>query len=435
MLHTVVNLDAALINWAVWPGHTKGLLLTILDPLALAVCVKYAPKQRRAPLLWVFAAYLLCLVPGLFAGSLFQPAFFYFFQAIRITVVFYAVYLAGMNNQLERIVQGIAVAVIWNGFITLKSALSGAAQAAGVLGHQNLTGVVVNLSVPLLLAYGLRQRNGALYLAAVLAGGISAMAGGSRATIVFYGIAVIGTLIGSAALKPSGRKMAIVALGCVALVAASPFAVQKVAERGGVFSADLERQAFERAAEMMIADHPMGVGLNQYVVVANTQGYLGRAGVRWGQGARATNVHNAYLLTRVEGGLIALAGLLILLVGPLWTALRLAFSRAAPLRDVALSVAVALAVTVAHCRYEWIIVTIVPQYLIAILAGVTAAIAASAKPRKTPSLHGPKEWAGPQAEVAPAGVSRELSHGYRRSSGAPSRHARRESLRTHAKDG
>jgi len=31
------NLDASLISWPAWPGYVKGLVITLLDPLALAV--------------------------------------------------------------------------------------------------------------------------------------------------------------------------------------------------------------------------------------------------------------------------------------------------------------------------------------------------------------------------------------------------------------
>ncbi|PKP98147.1 MAG: hypothetical protein CVT74_11935, partial [Alphaproteobacteria bacterium HGW-Alphaproteobacteria-13] len=32
-----LNLDAALINWAGWPGYAKGMVVSLLDTLAFAV--------------------------------------------------------------------------------------------------------------------------------------------------------------------------------------------------------------------------------------------------------------------------------------------------------------------------------------------------------------------------------------------------------------
>src|SRR5690606_29197581 len=122
---------------------------------ALAICVRYARGRPASPMLWVFAIYLACMLPGLMAG-LFTPALFFVFQIVRIMLFFYAVYLAVMNGQMIRIAQGLAIAVIVSGVISVKEALSGVTQAVGILGHQNLTGLAVNLCVPLLLSFGIR---------------------------------------------------------------------------------------------------------------------------------------------------------------------------------------------------------------------------------------------------------------------------------------
>ena len=52
-----------------------------------------------------------------------------------------------------------------------------------------------------------------------------------------------------------------------------------------IASSDTERTAMKQAAKMIIADHPIGLGANQYVVVTNTGGYSARAGVAWNQEA------------------------------------------------------------------------------------------------------------------------------------------------------
>ena len=59
----------------------------------------------------------------------------------------------------------------------------------------------------------------------------------------------------------------------------------------------------------MIADHPLGVGANQYVIVANTGGYSARAGVPWNTDERAAPVHDAYYLVTAELGFLGLFGL------------------------------------------------------------------------------------------------------------------------------
>src|SRR3546814_16821077 len=47
---SALNLDAALISWAGWPGYAKGIVLSLLDTLALAILVTSAGPFRKLPL-------------------------------------------------------------------------------------------------------------------------------------------------------------------------------------------------------------------------------------------------------------------------------------------------------------------------------------------------------------------------------------------------
>ena len=68
------------------------------------------------------------------------------------------------------------------------------------------------------------------------------------------------------------------------------------------------------AARVIIADHPLGVGPNQYLFVANLGGYSERAGVAWNYANRSAPMHNSYLLqSRAELGLVGLIGLLTMI--------------------------------------------------------------------------------------------------------------------------
>ena len=167
----------------------------------------------------------------------------------------------------------------------------------------------------MLLALGLTTKRW-LFLFAVAAAAMGAIAGGSRGTIIFLGVSLAGTIAAVVMVKPNGRTLAIAGLAALGLVAAAPFAIHKLDERNAGFENDPERIAFEQTAKLMIADHPWGVGLNHYVSVANLGGYFDKAGVRWGYEARSTNVHNTYLLMRAEGGLLGLFGFLVWLLSP-----------------------------------------------------------------------------------------------------------------------
>jgi O-antigen ligase len=402
ILYVPLNLDASFISWPLWPGYVRGLLLTIMDPLALAICVRFARGRAAPGLLWAFAIYFCSCIPSLLLDGYMLPAAFVLFQILRLTIFFYAVYLAVLNGQLVRIAEGLAIAAILSGAVSGYHALSGAVRAEGILGHQNLSGLATNLCIPLLLALGLSMRR-YLFLLAVAAAMIGAVSGGSRATMILLATTVAGTLAVTMIVKPTGRTLTIATLACIGLVAAVPFAINKLDERKvSGLELDPERIAFERTAELMIADHPWGVGLNQYVTVANEGGYFDRAGVRWGYEARSTSVHNTYLLIHAEAGLLGLCGLLVWLVSPILLAGLGLLRKDMVLREVSAASGFALIGVAIHSRYEWVAVTAAPQYLIALQSGVIAALwAYSAQRRK----------AGPTTAAAASYSRQRNAHG------------------------
>ena len=104
----------------------------------------------------------------------------------------------------------------------------------------------------------------------------------------------------------------------MAAAALLPLAISSFEERFAAepISAEYdERAAFQRAAALMLSDHPMGAGANNYVVVANSRDYIrpGR-GVTWGGSSRSTFVHNAYWLTAAELGYLGAIAFALLLL-------------------------------------------------------------------------------------------------------------------------
>lgn len=373
-LYAPLNLDGSLISWPQWPGHTRGLTLTIVDPLAAAICVRYARNLPRPPYLWCFIFYFCALLPALFFSGQFLPGSFFVFQTLRITVYFYAIYLVVGQGAILQVAYGIATAMIFSGLLSAYQAATGAAKAPGLLDHQNLTGLAINLCTPFVLAIALRS-NKLIFAAALGAAAIGAIAGGSRATIVFLGIAIFLTLLIGILSTPSRKVWAFTGFACLMLIFAAPFAIQKLSDRADEgFTIDAERVAFEKAAHLMISDNPMGVGLNQFVGAANVGEYFSRAGVRWGVGARSTSVHNVYLLSRAEGGILGLIGLLTLLSVPPFGAIRAFVKRRGELRDVSMACGLALLLAALHSQYEWVLVTVTPQYLLAAMIGVISSL-------------------------------------------------------------
>jgi O-antigen ligase len=385
----LLNLDAALVSWRMWPGYSKGMLLTALDSLALAVVIVSRKPFNDLPLMLAFGAYILAtLLSVAFSGSA-MSSFFYVFQLLRVFVVFVAVAsLVTEKDGLRYLALGLASGASIQGGLVLDQRLSGAVQAAGSMGHQNLLGMMLHfVTLPLLAMLLAGMRSKLAYLG--IAAGLMAVAfGASRASIGFAAMGVVLLMILSFARGMSPRKWQVAGFGVLALAVAAPVMHQSLERRydikgdpeSGTYD---ERAAFERAAKMMWTDHPMGVGANQYVVYANTEGYSERAGVIWNWGSRSANVHHLYLLAGAETGYLGFATLVGLIGWAIFLGYRLAFAmRDDPRGDVVLGFTVAITVMAVHSFWEWIFVMSSTQYMFAIALGVVAGYARDVARRK-----------------------------------------------------
>lgn len=166
-------------------------------------------------------------------------------------------------------------------------------------------------------------------------------------------------------------------------LAVAPLIVSSFASRfqsdaaDAFFGTDENRVALVDTARMMLADHPMGIGANHFVVVANTQGYYSQAGVTWNNFTAI--VHNAYWLVAAETGYIGILAFIILLLNPLIVATRCAWQHRRDRRDQRVDILLGLSVTLLtvylHSLYEWVFVTFEVQYMFAASVGLIAGLA------------------------------------------------------------
>ncbi len=381
------NLDASIISWATWPGQTKGVIISLLDALALAVII----NSRRSPLFFPFVGIIAAYIFAAFVSVAFsnspQSSFFYVWQLGTMLLVFLASANICMNEGGPKlIIAGLVCGITLQAGFAVSQKFSGVLQASGTLGHQNLLGMVTHFVLYPSLAMLLSTQKGRLPLLGVVAGLIVVAFGASRATIGLTGAGVVLLIFLSMIRKPSAKKTKVAVLGMVALAIAAPLAINSLEQRFAakpIGGSNEEREAFERAASMMLADHPMGVGANQYVIVANSGGYSERAGVIWNYGSRAAKVHNVYLLVAAETGYLGLLCFLIFLFVPLIAAFRFAWTnRGDPRGDLALGIGVTLLIVSLHCLYEWILVTSVVQYMLGISMGMLAGLMMQRKTEK-----------------------------------------------------
>ena len=404
-------LYVAPISWPTWPGPVKGIEVSLIDSIAVAI-IAATQGRAKAPLLLrvglgIFAAGILFSTA---TGHQVRPASFYAWQIFRAVLVYLAVSRATAQDDRVpvAILAGLSIGVFVNCFVAVRQFLGGDIQAGGRMGHQNLLGMMTHFAVMpafALLLGGHRTKLAALIVAA---GAVIAIVGGSRATIGLYGIGLVLTTALSMRNRMTGRKSAFAALAVVALVLAAPLMLWAVDRRseGARVSSNQERVAFINAATMMIKDNPLGIGGNQYVLVANIGGYSARAGVAWNAANRAAPVHNLYYLTTAELGFIGLAGLLTMFGAAVafgWSSLKRVSGERA---DFAVGATATLIVVAAHSYYEYITVTFYVQYLLGMIVGILVGVTSAVTSRKAvPAIAPEQQRRGGEVTPTPVAAS------------------------------
>ncbi len=374
------NLDAGLINWSGWPGYAKGAVITLLDSLALAILVTHRSPKAVTPLLGWLLLYIGAAVLSISMSETPMASGFYAFQLVRIVILTVAIARISSDAEAIRwIAYGLVAAITIQAAMTILQRASGTLQATGTMGHQNLLGFMTHFVLLPLLAMLLGGERSKLIMLGVIAAFVVIIASASRGAVGFSGLGVGILLVLSPLRRTTGHKRRILGFAAVTLAVAAPFAYASLQDRfeaqGTQSGAGEERRAFERAANAIWSDHPMGVGANMYIIVGNTKGYSQRAGVNWSSGM-STNVHNAYLLAAAETGWPGLIAFIALFTAPIVAGLRFAFvNRRDPKGEVALGFTAALIAAAAHNLYEWIIFVYQAQYMFAIALGVIAGLA------------------------------------------------------------
>lgn len=407
-----LHLDVSIISWAFWPGYVKGIIVSLLDSLALAILLTTRSQPGGKFLLWAYLVFLVASGVSTLFASPWMASFLFSWQLARAILVFAAVSrVATRPEGVKQVISGLSAGVVFQSVFSIMQRAEGVTQASGTLGHQNLLGLATHFALLLSLATMLAGDRRWLPKIGVVCGCIAVILTGSRATTGLAGAGIIVLVLLSLIRHRTAFKMRVAAIGLGMIVAGAPIAYLTLQHRfqNEVSSGNYdERAAFQRAARAMWSDHPMGVGANQYVVRANTDGYSARAGVAWVATSRTTNVHNTYLLLGAETGYLGLYSFVGLLLTGIGLALRLAWARPrGPSGEIALGAAVTLIVVALHCFYEWVFVTWIIQYLFAITLGLIAGLGtqrrAGARDRKRRAL--------PTTSHMPAaGIARPVLH-------------------------
>lgn len=371
----------AVISWPGWPGYVKGAEFTAIDVLALAIYLSQPRRRHPLPFLSSIVLYFIAVLFSALMAQVPIASLFYVWQLARMFLVYAIVTRACSDERVApAILTGMALGIglevvttVWQRFGL------GILQTGGTVGEKNLLGLMSQFVGMPWFALLLAGRRGPMPLLGALGTVVTSVMTVSRAALGLNAAGMILIFALSTMRNWTSRKATIALLSTVALLTLLPIAYSSFESRfnsePSVGGYD-ERAAFQSAAKMILADHPLGVGANNYVVVANVGGYNARAHVADTLGSLSTNVHNAYLLTAAEAGYFGLLTFVILLLRPLIVAFRCAWrNRKDQKGDLLLGLGVALVTVYIHCFFEWIFLTFLPMYLFAMTAGLIAGLA------------------------------------------------------------
>lgn len=379
LMSAVPALDMALLAWPTWVGHTHGLEISLIDLLALAILFALPPTRSTTPFRMVFGIYFLAVLLSLYQARVPTAASFYVWQLARMYLVYAVVARACTDDRLlDALLQGMALGLLLQAAVVVWQRYGlGIVQTQGTFVHQNTLGMVSHMVVLPHFAVLLAGLRGWQPIATPLAGAIIAVLTASRAAL---GLSTIGFAIVYliSTLRRWTARKALIAVGAMAgAVILVPLVMTSFERRfaAAPLSQDYdEREAFKRAAGMMLADYPLGVGPNHYVVISKNEGYSERAGVI--KQSRDSHVHNAYWLAAAETGYIGLVAFLLLLSGPLIVAFRAGWrNRGDPKGDLLLGIGAGLLIVYIHSFFEWILFTAQVQYLFFMSVGMVAGVA------------------------------------------------------------
>jgi O-antigen ligase len=338
------------------------------------------------------AVYFAAVIVSLPFASVPTASLFYIWQLGRMFFVYLVVAHACENEEtVSSIMNGMmlglcyeAALVIWQRFVL------GDLQTPGTMGHQNGLGMITYfISFPFFALY-LAGVKGWRPLMAPLGGAIVAVMTVSRATVALAGAGFFTLLILAAFGKFTARVARTFVVAGALAVLVLPFVFSSFEARfaAGPLSDDYdERAAFKDAATMMVSEHPFGVGANNFVVIANTQGYYDRAGVAPTFNSRSAHVHNAYWLAAAETGYLGAFAFVVMLLAPLVAAFRVGLrNRGNKKGELLLGFGVALLMLYIQLFFEWAFFLWWFQYIFAISIGLIAGLTQQLKQRSSKGI-------------------------------------------------
>jgi O-antigen ligase len=377
------SLDIGLVTLTEFLGDTHGLEIALVDFLALVLVFSRPLSARGVPYRLALGLYFAVALFSVTQAALPLPALLYSWRLLRFGLLFFAVVRGATTlTVVLAILRGTAIGVGYEFYLAMQQRFY-TYQVPGSFAHQNSLGLAMNLVVMAPIALVLAGRAGWLAAASPLLGLVIVVLTRSRGALIFFvlGAALVYGL--SLARRRSSRKVLVGVIGGVLALAVVARAAPRIAERfatAPVSSMDTRAQ-FEKAAGLMLDDHPLGIGANHFAWYLGELGYGARVGLD--EFNRQAIVHNVYWLTAVELGPLGLVALAFLFLTPLVDAVRSAYrSPPSDVRgDVLMGLGVSLFACYAQGAFEWAWRATDVSYIYWIVVGLVGALSAQVRRR------------------------------------------------------
>jgi O-antigen ligase len=362
-----------------WPGFTKGMDVSVLDLLIVALYLS-APRPRHTllPFKISFFVYIAAVLLSAFQAENPSATWYYVWQLLRMFMVYVVVARACTDPHLTTaLMKGLAFGFCFEaGIVAWQRFVIHYVQAPGTFAQQNMLGLATYFVIFPFFALLLSGEREWRPVAIPILGTMINIFTASRAALGLSGVGFALLFLLSAFRKWTSRKARILLASAFVLLLLSPVAYRQLTLRFDVYGAadDGGRTALNNAAQAVLSDHPLGIGANNLVAFANAQGYYERANV--GYKNDNTFPHNIYWVTSAETGYFGIIALLVFLGRPLLLALSCGWRYRQDRRgDVLLGLATSLLIVYVHSYVEWIFLTDQIQYLFAIDVGIIAGLA------------------------------------------------------------
>lgn len=329
--------DMASINFIsleTYRGPDRGFEVTLTDLIALALAAALVIRQPGG-IRWL--PYNTLWMAGFFAVGLLATlaapwpllGWFTLFKLAKAYLIFWVV--------ANAIRTGVPAEAVWYGMAAIAAFLTVLAvkekyldhlyRINGPFDHSNSVPLFVNLILPALLFWSLAGRHlpqrlarGAVVASLGLA--FAVVATMSRAGIALMGLGLFGALVLANRRAASRRVTATTVLVAIAVALGGSMAADSLLDRvkNAPESSEQARDEFNHAADLMLEDHVLGVGLNQFSRVLSTVPRYRDNLVVMANEEQGGVAHHIYRLTAAELGWPGLLLFLVVIGRFLWLA-------------------------------------------------------------------------------------------------------------------